>query len=417
MNITTENLEKFVVDCQPKLDAIKTSLSAFNIFNVLGIQHREIRHSNFLGWLFDPNESHKLNDIFLKALFKLLRQRGVLEPEQYTNLLLADLTETNVYRESVNNIDILIINKTLGFVICIENKIYAGFAEHQLKKYHDFIVKNYEDLPNKIFLTLTPNHSNQHFKFRGGEYYTNINYRQITSLIENNKDIINSAFPTVKESINQYVAMVKKDITQTSDEIKLARKIYGKYKKVIDFIISNQQDLSLYRNQILNHITTVGLEGFKISHDSGNENVIYLLPDNKELLNLFYYPEAKSRDGDYIFSLVIYFEVHAVWMKFGFGDIKSPEKHMEIQTKKEKLFDEMKLFECFKETKLKVDFHNKKTSDKYPSICGAPIFNIDDYYSEDKPALELFKLKFEELNNELIKPWVIECKEKLSVII
>ena len=75
MNVSTKDLEKFVIDNQSHLEEIKHSLSEFNIFNVLGIQHREIRHSNFIDWLFDPNESHQLGDVFLKDLFKLLRRK------------------------------------------------------------------------------------------------------------------------------------------------------------------------------------------------------------------------------------------------------------------------------------------------------------------------------------------------------
>ena len=52
----------------------RTSLESFNIFNVLGVQYREIRHSNYLGWLLDPNESLNLKDIFLKGLFEKLQK-------------------------------------------------------------------------------------------------------------------------------------------------------------------------------------------------------------------------------------------------------------------------------------------------------------------------------------------------------
>lgn len=50
MNIKTKDLEDFVVECQPNPDIIKTALERFNIYNVLGVQYREICHSNFLGW-------------------------------------------------------------------------------------------------------------------------------------------------------------------------------------------------------------------------------------------------------------------------------------------------------------------------------------------------------------------------------
>ena len=37
----------------------------FNIFKILKLDNYEIRHSNFVAWLLDPNGSHKLGDKFL----------------------------------------------------------------------------------------------------------------------------------------------------------------------------------------------------------------------------------------------------------------------------------------------------------------------------------------------------------------
>lgn len=38
----------------------------FNIFQALKLQNNEVKHSNFLGWLLTPFESHHLMDSFLK---------------------------------------------------------------------------------------------------------------------------------------------------------------------------------------------------------------------------------------------------------------------------------------------------------------------------------------------------------------
>lgn len=97
-----------------------------------------------------------------------------------------------------------------------------------------------------------------------------------------------------------------------------AREIYSQYKNEIDFIIKNQQDFSLYRDEMVGYINAGNLEGFIMSHNP-HINVIHILPDNDSLLKLFRYPEAKSWNGDYIFFLIFFFEEKNVWMKFGFG--------------------------------------------------------------------------------------------------
>lgn len=43
-----------------------------NVFYALQLQNQEIRHSNFLAWLLNPNESHKLGDAFLKELLQIV---------------------------------------------------------------------------------------------------------------------------------------------------------------------------------------------------------------------------------------------------------------------------------------------------------------------------------------------------------
>ena len=41
-------------------DKLDLGLKNPNIFQILRITKNEIRHSNFLSWLLDPNQSHKL---------------------------------------------------------------------------------------------------------------------------------------------------------------------------------------------------------------------------------------------------------------------------------------------------------------------------------------------------------------------
>lgn len=413
MSITTEKLERFVVENQQNLKTIKESLNTFNIFNVLGIQYREIRHSNFLGWLFDPNESHQLGDAFLKGLFKIIRDIEILEPEDYESLLRKDLFDTNVYRETVNNIDILIVNDAYGFVICIENKIHANFSETQLLKYYTYVEENYSEFNNRIYLTLTPKLSNSHLELKSGEYYSNINYQNIISLLKSQKNLINISLPTIKEGINQYITMVENNITKTSKEVALAKEIYRNYKKEIDFIIRNQENFGLYKNEILNCIEKGYIQDIGISHDSGNKDVIFLLPTDEKLRDLFRYPEAKSRGDDFIFSLVLLLEKDVAWLKFGFGNIDDCENKLEIQTIKEKQFKLMKKFDCFKNSELRVDFLDQDGEKNYAAVCSVQLFDGDIYFDTDKTVLELFKERFEYINRMLIQPWKKECLEKL----
>lgn len=58
-----EALRKFLADIEC-LDALSPWTERFNIFDILKISRTEIRHSNMLSWLLDPNENHGLGDKF-----------------------------------------------------------------------------------------------------------------------------------------------------------------------------------------------------------------------------------------------------------------------------------------------------------------------------------------------------------------
>ncbi len=44
----------------------------FNLFQLLNIETKEIYYSKILGWLLNPQENHKLGDIFLREFLKTL---------------------------------------------------------------------------------------------------------------------------------------------------------------------------------------------------------------------------------------------------------------------------------------------------------------------------------------------------------
>ena len=63
-----ENYNLLIKDIN--FDKLDLELKNPNIFQILKISNTEIRHSNFLSWLLDPLQSHKLGDIFLKRFLR-----------------------------------------------------------------------------------------------------------------------------------------------------------------------------------------------------------------------------------------------------------------------------------------------------------------------------------------------------------
>jgi len=96
--------KRFISD--RNVNTLELSLNRPNIFRALRLGHFEIRHSNFLAWLLDPNENHGLNDLFLKIFL-----REIFSSSK-SNMSLIDIEEMNIdlttVRREYLNIDILI---------------------------------------------------------------------------------------------------------------------------------------------------------------------------------------------------------------------------------------------------------------------------------------------------------------------
>ena len=156
-NSDLQALERFVVDNDDLL-ALEELIGRFNIFDALRIVKREVKHSDFLSWLLDPNESHGQGGLFLRAilmdLFKTAREAGFPCPVSPIELDGEDLRGVEIRREW-RNIDLLICCDQPNFVVAIENKIYSSERGKQLDRYREIIETEFPAVPSLLaFLTI-----------------------------------------------------------------------------------------------------------------------------------------------------------------------------------------------------------------------------------------------------------------------
>ena len=140
-----EALEEFVLD-RDALSAIESQFSGFNVFEAIGHTHAEERHSNFLGFLFDPQGSHGLGDAVLRE-FILRTVKSVPREARPVDLLkmsVTDLSSTLILREH-RNIDIFGLNEEEKLVLVIENKIRSSEHSNQLQRYREYVESQYPD--------------------------------------------------------------------------------------------------------------------------------------------------------------------------------------------------------------------------------------------------------------------------------
>jgi hypothetical protein len=228
-------LDKFLSGNQ-ELERLSSKLSEFNVFRALRIENEEIRHSNTLAWLLNPNESHGLGDSVLRRVLSniLLGSEAPLLRLSSARVELMDLSDVAVFREE-SHIDILVIDNKEHWVLLIENKIHANEGQGQLARYRERIAKEYPKHELlRVFLTL----EGRLAEGDGAADYVPYGYTQflgvLSVLFEQKRSQL--AEP-VSVFLEQYIDTLRSLTMQDEKLIELCRQIYKKHQQAIDLIV------------------------------------------------------------------------------------------------------------------------------------------------------------------------------------
>ena len=222
-----KDLEAFVVG-NPDLERLETLLDQFNMFEAIGAVRQELRHSDFLAFLLNPNQNHGLGDAFTKGLLQkaLSYAPGKVLPITAIDLDIWDLNELMVFREW-QNIDILLVDERNHFVVIIENKVVSGEHGDQLSRYYRIVNEHYPDWSN-LCLFLTPEGLEP-----SDECYIPIDYNLIADLVERLTETRSSTLgPDVGILMTHYSQMLRRYIVSESETAELCRKIYRKHQRL-----------------------------------------------------------------------------------------------------------------------------------------------------------------------------------------
>tara|TARA_B100000035_G_scaffold61182_1_gene49339 strand:- start:299 stop:1540 length:1242 start_codon:yes stop_codon:yes gene_type:complete len=199
-----------------------------NIFEILKIKNMEIRHSNFLGWLLDPEESHNLENEFLKGFV----QEGI-NKNKYTEITVdIDLIDSVKIEREYKDIDLLI--ESHNVVFCIENKIFSNEHSDQLKKYKKIVQKEFPN-KEKVFIYLTPSGKPSQ---QETELYLPISYSVVLEVLKhlNIKKIDKNA----QIYILDYIAILEKDILKNNELKAPLSKLHLEYGEFIKQILEKR---------------------------------------------------------------------------------------------------------------------------------------------------------------------------------
>lgn len=374
-------------------DKLDLGLKNPNIFQILRITKNEIRHSNFLSWLLDPNQSHKLGDIFLKRFLREVFSSDKFGDIDQVDVEGMDLSKVEVLREW-KNIDVLI--KLNDVVICIENKVLSKEHSNQLKRYRE-IIEN--DFPNekKIFVYLTPEGDESENET---DSYEPISYEFVVDTLERIILVYGESLnQQVKNYIKDYITIIKRELMETDELTELSKKIYSNHKELFDFIYEHKPDVlddvkSIFEQQIKNR-------GWIL----GSQSKVYLRFTTPKISELTYI--NKNSNG---------------WRKkesFLFEFVLNPKKNR-INTKtvispSDSNYDTERLSEILMELDGFGEPSGKKWLCNYQKLNSFPFSKTDDLSIEEiekkfniildefSPIVDLVESTFENNKDELLK--------------
>lgn len=288
-----KNIINLLLDIESKdFKEIQTYASKINIFNILKLARNEIRHSNMLAWLFDPNETHGVGSTFTRYFMGAVikENRTILEKDNidFGKLLIESLDDLIVYREKFN-IDILLVSNSTNQLICIENKVDTGEHDAQLNKYETILANNeFKDF-QKIFLYLTP----QEEDISGYSEWIKVSYALVVNSLN---EVINNfeLRPEAKLLIENYKDILRRNIMNDSTEIeKLCQDIYKKHKSALDLIFEYRPDSS---SIIFDNVCELLQARQDIIFDKSICNKNYITFTTKELTSLVV-PDSTKPNG------------------------------------------------------------------------------------------------------------------------
>lgn len=322
-------LQNFMLDIQC-LDELLPWTGKFNIFDVLKISKTEIRHSNMLGWLLDPNENHGFGDAFVKAIFQRIVENDTLGKYDVFQVLLSDMYSFSVLREW-KNIDILLVSNEEKIILAIENKVRSHEHSNQLNRYRTILEHEYPDY-SRFYVYLTPD---------GEEPSDTVNWDVLTytDVVEVLEDLVNQVQvqKDISGMINNYIEVIRRDIVEDQKLIEVCNKIYNKHRKALDLIFANRIDgEAQIRRAIIDALTKLGEEG-KIIYDA-DWNMVFATEEMEKILPSLPTPDS-SWGSENIYAYWLNLKEERFYGVFELAGLNVPKKEFKTM---QKIIDELK---------------------------------------------------------------------------
>ena len=265
-------------------------------FEAVGMVRQEIRHSNFLAYILDPQRPHGLDDTVLRTFLMEIAQGSAKER---LDIHFRDLENARVQREA-DNIDILITipksGGTRGLVVAVELKVDAQEREKQLSDYENRIVKKFPTPDwQHMFCFLTPDGREE--TTGGGQTWVNLSYTDLFKAADQAIKL-DSVSGRGLDLYRDYQRMMRRHgLAQGEIDKELETavlNIWAKHKEALDFLIDNRPDLlNKLMDSVRNNHQMAERLGNKVSAERSQKRIIrFSFPELTQD-----YPELIGKEG------------------------------------------------------------------------------------------------------------------------
>lgn len=258
-------LERFIVDNED-LMKLESQIGRFNVFDALRIARVEIRHSNFLGFILDPGESHGQGSLFLRAFLMDLLRTSPVESRPLSPIEIdgAELRGVEIRREW-KHIDLLILCKIPEFAIVIENKVDSSEHSNQLERYKRTVQEHFPDVP-VLYVFLTPDGEEA-----SDESWAPYSYGQIHDALLRVRDTNNNSIgEEVLVFLNHYLNLLRTRFMNDEELDALCRKIYKNHRQALDVIWERAGDPESKALEVLANIIEEDSRWEEVSYGNAN---------------------------------------------------------------------------------------------------------------------------------------------------
>lgn len=219
----------------------------FNMFRICGVDHYENTHSSILAEIINPKGSHNFGSKFLEAFIETLKRSELIEGEfQFSMQNVRVVTEN---ASAFGRLDILIRNSQ-NQALLLENKIYAGDQEEQLRRYYEFGKREFGNNFKLIYLTLQGHESTNTDKNQ--VEYIQVSYSEIILTWLERCIEISVRSPIVRETLIQYANHIK-SLTNNTITHTMSQELIDKLSTLenLEAAYTIADNLSKVRNNII----------------------------------------------------------------------------------------------------------------------------------------------------------------------